>query len=373
LKPVAIVGAGWAGATVAHQLNALQIPVEVLEASTVVGGASRIERINGVAYEPNGAHIFHTSNREVAELVRKHGLRRRYRHSVLTSVYLGEDDEHPRLLSWPPQVDELRVLPIWGQVARELEDLPSAPSGDDFETYVISMMGETLYRLFIRDYTTKQWGRDPRTLSSSFAPRRVDLRRDGDRRLFHDRWEYFHPRGAQEVIESLLQKVSVTCGAQISIRDLDDIERNFSGLVLTAALDEFLDSEERLEWRGIAMRSRYSPVDDSDKITAAYVINHPSSRVPYTRTVETKWATGQVVPGTIVSEEYPGSPARHYPVPTIDQRNEHLNQQLQTRIEDQFDIPVWFCGRLASYRYINQDQAILSAMECANEVGLALS
>ena len=122
------------------------------------------------------------------------------------------------------------------------------------------------------------------------------------------------------------------------------------------------------------MQSRYSPTDDPGGVqTPAYVTNRPSLRVPHTRTVETKHATGQQIGGTVVSEEMPGAPRRHYPVLTADGVNERRNAELAEKIADQFDIPVYFAGRLATYRYINQDEAIADAMEVADRVAADLS
>lgn len=367
-KRVAVVGAGWAGAVTAERLGTAGIDVEVFERAPNVGGHSRSETLNGVVYEPNGAHIFHTSNAEVAEYVQRFGLARPYEHCVKAQVHLGGDDGLT-LLSWPPQVSELSGLPIWPSVEKELADLPAEPAGDDFETFVKSLMGPTLYNLFIRDYTAKQWGRPATELSSSFAPKRVELRDDGYRRLFRDRWEFFPPNGVNSVIEQVLARSSVTCGAELVLDDLVAMQRDFDALVVTVPLDALLGRDGELEWRGVHLRSRYVPVErPRETRTASYVVNWPDARYPFTRTIETKHATGQQIAGTVVSEEYPGSPARHYPIPTVDRRFEILNERYKQEVRDVLDQPVYFCGRLANYLYINQDQAIEQGFGCAAEV-----
>jgi UDP-galactopyranose mutase len=233
---VVVVGAGWSGAVVARELHDAGVDVLVVERAEVVGGHSRAEVLNGVVYEPNGAHIFHTSNRRVAEYVQRFGMVRPYEHRVLTEVYLRDDDDEPTLLSWPPQVEELKALPDWPLIERELAELPEQPA---------------------------------------------------------------------------------------------------DAVVVTAPLDDFLGRPGELAWRGIRMVSRYVPTDTPDgTVTAAYVVNRPSERVPYTRTVETKHASGQQVGGTVVSEEHPGAPARHYPVPTVDGRYEERNAELQQEVRE---------------------------------------
>lgn len=285
-----------------------------------------------------------------------------------TQVHIGDDDGLT-LLSWPPQLEELRDLPVWPTIEKELADLPDQPAGDDFETFVKSLMGTTLYDLFIRDYTAKQWGRPATELSSSFAPKRVELRDDGYRRLFRDRWEFFPAEGMNSVIDAVMAKSSVTCGAELLLDDLVAMQRDYDALVVTAPLDRLPGRDGELEWRGIHLRSRYVPVDRPDEtLTAAYVANRPDARYPFTRTVETKHATGQRIDGTVVSEDFPGAPTRHYPVPTVDRRFETLNERYKVEVRAALDRPVYFCGRLANYLYINQDQAIEQGFACSTEV-----
>ena len=97
-------------------------------------------------------------------------------------------------------------------------------------------------------------------------------------------------------------------------------------------------------------------------MTRAYTVNQPDPDVPFTRTVETKHASGQRIRGTVVCEEYPGHPAKHYPVPTSDHEHERRNRALQALIRREASMPVAFCGRLANYVYINQDEAILQGL-----------
>jgi UDP-galactopyranose mutase len=274
------------------------------------------------------------------------------------------------VLSWPPQIAELKELPDWPLIERELAELPAEPSGDDFETYVVALMGRHLYRLFIEGYTRKQWGCEPSELSSRFAPKRVDLRDDGYTRLFRDTWEFFPADGMNGVIEAVLEPVPVICGVEVSAETVGDVDGHFDGVIITAPLDDFAGRPGELPWRGIHMRSRYIPTEDpGGTVTEAYVVNRPSPRVPYTRTVETKHATGQQIGGTVVSEEYPGAPARHYPVPSLDGAGKRRNAELQDEVRERLaPMQVFYCGRLATYRYINQDEAIEDGLVCAAEV-----
>lgn len=364
---VAVVGAGWSGAAVARQLHDAGVAVQVFEAAGVVGGHSRAERLHGVLYEPNGPHVFHTSDSRVAAFVHRFGMARAYAHRPLTTVRI---DGEPRYFSWPLQLNELETLPQWARISQELAVRPAVPRTSDFEAYCISLMGETLYRLFIYHYTVKQWSTEPRLLSAEMAARRVHLRANGDRRLHRDAWEHFPPDGVNTVIDAVLQGIPVHLKTGIRLADLADrLHREFDAAVVTAPLDGFAGSMPALPWRGIRVRARYHETEDATgTVTRAYTVNQPDPDVPFTRTVETKHASGQVIRGTVVCEEYPGHPAEHYPVPTADHEHERRNLALQRFIRDQSPIPVAFCGRLANYQYINQDEAILQGLRVADQL-----
>lgn len=355
---IGIIGAGWSGATAARWLTDHGHQVHVIEANHRVGGLARTETIKGVLYEPFGPHIFHTADKTVVEFVSRFGLTRPFEHTVVTEIVLPDGQRHT--LSWPPQVEELERLPMWPTIRDEINNLPAR--GDNFETAAISQLGHTVYTLFVADYTRKQWGREPSELAANLAPQ-LELRSDGYRRLFKDPYEVFPPQGYTSVIEKILDGIPVTLGWETTIEDLDQLADTFDKLLITAPLDLFTQ-QDTLAWRGIRNIARYHPEAETT-LTAAYVVNRPDLHVPYTRTVETKHATRQQIVGTVICEEHPGAPHRQYPVMTPDGRYTKANRRLQDDIREASPIPVEFTGRLASYRYINQEQAIRAAIKAA--------
>jgi UDP-galactopyranose mutase len=362
---VLVIGAGWTGSTVANILNENGVEVLIIEKEAIVGGHSSSSRINGVVWEPYGAHIFHTSNDIVAKFVNKHGLRRKYEHKVITQI---KDKGEDKYLSWPPQIDELKKLSKWKKIQNEIEALPAEPVGQKFVDYVISMMGKTLYELFIEGYSIKQWGDELENLSSSFAPKRIELRNDGYKRLFRDKYEFFHPVGVTPIIESIIGKIDVALEKEVSINNIYDYLTKFDHVVLTCPLDVFLGSDE-LKWRGIRLEPQYDSHEDVNSFnTKNYVINYPSLEVPYVRTIETKHATGQKIKGTVVAYEYTGTADRHYPIATTNNTYENINKLLKKEINSKLDGKALFAGRLANYTYINQDQAILEGFDVARKI-----
>lgn len=364
-----VVGAGWAGCAAAWRLAQSGATVDVIEAAPFIGGHSRSEELCGVTYEAEGPHVFHTDDAAVMEWLRALGMAatwRKYKIEPLTEIDLGDEQ---RIVSWPIQYGELQALPCWPQIRTDLDSLPAQPHGDDLETWCVSLMGRTLYRLFIEDYTRKQWGREPSDLSAAIAPRRIDLRRDGFRPLHRNRWQFFPIKGPTGVMDRALERATVSCGTHATALTLADEPHD--GFIVTAALDDFLAGVldvNPLPWRGITLRSTFHPDVGTGTATPGHVVKRPSARVPYTRTIETKHATRQQVVGSVVSYEYPGAPSRHYPVHTTDGQAERTNAALQTVAAEVLDRPVAFAGRLATYQYIDMDEAIRSGWRAAVEL-----
>lgn len=357
---VRIVGAGLAGATVAYLLSRAGVPVEVLEAEADWGGQLRTAEVGGVLYEPTGAHIFHTADAEVWRLVTSLVTMRPYRHRVRTEVF-------GTVLSWPPQLPELRVLPMWPAIERELAARPEHPRPDNLETWCIGLMGEILYREFVEGYTRKQWGREPAELASAWAPRRIELREDGNPYLFHDPYQGWPAGGYRRLVDKLLLPVPVTMGQRVLATDWDELCRGARAVVLTCALDEFFgESMGPLAWRGVRLVNRYLPGRDHE--LPCGVLNMPSAAVPYTRAIETKWMSGQTGPGTVVSYEYPGAAARHYPVDDVTGVNRALQRKYECLVEQLPGPPRVLAGRLATYSYIDMDQAIRQGINAARRL-----
>ncbi|MFD5033114.1 FAD-dependent oxidoreductase [Streptomyces sp. NPDC058220] len=358
---VAVVGAGLSGAAAAWLLTRRGFQVEVYEKAAVVGGHVRTEWIRGIPYEPHGAHIFHTYDRRVWRIVSQAVEFVPYRHRVLTRI-------RGHVISWPPQEDELRGLPDFTDITWELALRPATADPTNFETYCVSLLGPTLYEESVRGYTRKQWGRDPHTLSASVAKGRVELRNDGNVHLFRDPYQGWPRRGYGELVEALLGPAVVHLGCTVTVQDLPAIARGGRPVIVTSALDDFFDEPGALPWRGVRLEPTYLP--ETTLAQRAMVVNEPADTLAWTRSIETKWALSELHdrPGTVVMREFPGAPAKHYPVLDSAGENRRIQDSLERRLVGRSRNPVYAAGRLATYRYINMDEAILSGLRAAERI-----
>jgi UDP-galactopyranose mutase len=364
---VLVVGAGLTGCTVAHRLAAHDVQTVVYEAAHVPGGLIRSARLQGVLYEPHGTHVFHTDDEEVWRLANAMTPFNDYRHRVRILI-------EGRLLNWPIVVSDLDRQSRSDEIRAQLEarrgvDPEARAVASNFEEWCIDLMGPLLYERYVRPYTQKQWGRPPSELRAAWAPRRVAVRWDDDPYLFRDRFQGWPAggNGYTDLVDALLddQRIAVRVRAPLSLRSLPwaMTREAADAVVLTCPLDAFCDGRlGELQWRGIAVRSVHVP--HVDLAQAAMVVNYPALEYPFIRVHETKHASRQPGPGTVLSFEFTGAPARHYPVELPETRA--LNERYAALVRDRVGpARVRFAGRLATYRYLDMDDCMRHALDCA--------
>jgi UDP-galactopyranose mutase len=360
-KTCAIIGAGITGASAAWKLYQLGWQPVVYEANDVPGGQLRAEKHGNAWIEPHGPHILHTGSPDAIQVLRLFGDLNGYQHRVKTSAPDGT------LLSWPLQLGELKQLTEWPRIQRELDARPAMPHGADFETWAISLMGETLYRWFCYDYTKKQWGCEPKLLSSHFAPRRLHLRDDGDTRMFREPVQGWNKGGWHRLVDNLLaaSRAEIHTGQRVTAANLPAAD----AYIITSPLDEFLGKPD-LPWRGVHTVFQFFP-DKPRGVLSAPVVNEPSAKNPWTREVETTQMALDGEPqvlGTAVGRELPGDQtAKHYPLEDAAGENRARHRELADIIHRELPT-AQLAGRLASYAYIDIDQAILQGAHAAQRV-----
>lgn len=361
---VVIVGAGLYGAVMAQRLYQAGYKCVVLERRNHVGGncyTRPVEGMEGVHEHVYGPHAFHTNNHAVWDYVNRFVGFDRYELRVKACV-------NYELYSFPINLMTLhQVMGIMNpEEARSY--FPEVEKGAaNLEDWCLRNIGSELYDLFIRDYTRKQWGRDPKELPASFVTR-LPIRMTFDDRYHSDVYQGVPENGYTEMFERMLVNIPVFLNIDF-MNDRDNWVSRSDLVVYTGSIDEFLDYEfGTLEYRSLRFIRRHVNMND---FQGCAVINYPSSNVSYTRVIEHKHLCKSGDFGeTLVSYEMPvphdDSRPRYYPVPTVENRQKL--ERYQRLAKSEFGDKVVFGGRLGEYRYYNMDQTIEAALSRADEI-----
>lgn len=388
-----VVGAGLSGLTVAERLRAAGRKVAVIEKRQELGGlaAAGVDPETGIEVHRYGTHVFHTNDRHVADYLHGFCLLDDYRHRVIARAkrrcypwpvnlqtinsFFGLDmtprqaagflrvmaatysDAPPELLV-PPDGVKVLLPPCAPGDARSRRRLRDIKPARNLREACVAVMGLPLYQAFIEGYSRKAWGCDPAALPAAVAAR-IPVRTDYRCDLFDDTWQGLPMDGWELVFQKMAAGIDVRLGHDyFAFRS--EIPPGVR-IVYTGPLDAFFDYRfGPLHWRGVHFERETHPVADYQ---GAAVINHCDEQVPYTRVHEFK----HLRPGwkcsrrkTAVAMEYPaavGDPA--YPVDP-DGETAQLYRDAASHVPG-----VWFAGRLATYRYLNMDQAIGQALGLA--------
>ena len=353
-----IVGAGLYGAVFARELTRRGKSCLVIDRRNHVAGNIYTEKMAGINVHKYGAHIFHTSDREVWEYVNQFAEFNNYVNSPL-AVYRDE------LYNLPFNMNTFSKM--WGirtpKEARQMIERQVAELGitepQNLEEQALSLVGTDVYTKLIKGYTEKQWGRDCRELPA-FIIRRLPCRFTYDNNYFNDRWQGIPIGGYTQMVEKMLEGADVLLQTDYFdlIRDQPEIART---TVYTGCIDEFFGYRlGALKYRSVRFETEELP---EENYQGNAVVNYTDREVPYTRVIEHKHFEFGKQPTTVISREYSAEwkPGLEPYYPVNDAENSALYAQYQQLAAQQEN--VIFGGRLGQYRYYDMDKVIRAAMD----------
>ena len=307
-----IVGAGLFGATFACLAKRQGRRCLVIDKRSHVGGNLYCEEIEGINVHKYGAHIFHTSDREVWNFVNSIVPFNRYTNSPVAQAPDG------RLYNLPFNMNTFYQM--WGvttpaEAQRRLDEqrreavakmkAEGVVAPRNLEEQALALIGRNIYEQLIKGYTEKQWGRSCTELPA-FIIRRLPVRMTFDNNYFNDSYQGIPIGGYNRLIGGLLEG----CDVELNTDFFHDRNRWMTmadKVVFTGRIDEFYGYRfGKLEYR--TMRFETELLDEPNHQGNA-VVNYTSSDVPYTRIIEHKHfeTFGNAVynnPHTVISREY---------------------------------------------------------------------
>lgn len=365
-----IVGSGLFGATFAYFAHQQGKKCLVIDKRPQLGGNVYCENIEGINVHKYGAHIFHTSNKQVWDFVNSIVPFNRYTNSPVAN-YHGKLFNLPFNMNtfyqmWGVTTPEAAKAKIEEQRAEAVEKMKAAGVAEprNLEEQALTLIGKDVYEKLIKEYTEKQWGRKCTDLPA-FIIKRLPVRLVFDNNYFNDSYQGIPVGGYNKLIDGLLSQVETKVGVDFFNSEYHDWRNYAKELVYTGRIDEYFDCRlGALNWRTVSFKTR---VENTPNFQGNAVVNYTSHDVPYTRVIEHKHFEmfGQQVynnPKTVVSEEYsteykPGMEP-YYPV--NDETNNALAAKYRALAVEEKN--VIFGGRLAEYKYYDMAPIIEKVM-----------
>ena len=371
-----IVGSGLYGATFAYRAKQVGKKCIVIDKRSHLGGNIYCEHIEGINVHKYGAHIFHTSNKQVWEFVNSIVEFNRYTNSPIAN-YKGKQYNLPFNMNtfyqmWGVLTPEEAKAKVEEQKAEAIAAMKAAGVTEprNLEEQALMLIGKDVYEALIKGYTEKQWGRKCTELPA-FIIKRLPVRFIHDNNYFNDRYQGIPIGGYNKLIDGLLEGVETKTNADF-FADRQYWESIADRIVYTGAIDEYFDYKfGKLEWRTVSFEEE---ILDTPNYQGNAVMNYTEAEVPYTRIIEHKHFEmfGQEVydcPKTVISREY----STEYkdgmePYYTVnDERNNALADQYRELVA--LEKNVIFGGRLAEYKYYDMAPIVEKVLNMVIKVG----
>jgi len=364
-----IVGAGLYGATFAYKAHKEGKKCLVIDKRSHLGGNVYCENQEGINVHKYGAHIFHTSNKQVWDFVNSIVEFNRYTNSPVAN-YKGKLYNLPFNMNtfyqmWGVTTPKDALAKIEEQKAEAVKKmkLEGVTEPRNLEEQAQLLIGKDIYEKLIKGYTEKQWGRKCTDLPA-FIIKRLPVRFVFDNNYFNDKYQGIPIGGYNKLIEGLLDGVDTQVGVDF-FENRAYWESIAERIVFTGKIDEFYNYQfGKLEYRTVRFEEE---VHDTSNYQGNAVINYTEAEVPYTRIIEHKHFEmfGTEIdscPKTVISKEYSTEWKEgmepYYPV------NDEKNNQLYLKYKKLADkeTNVIFGGRLAEYKYYDMAPIIAKVM-----------
>ena len=368
-----IVGSGLFGATFAYFAKKAGKKCLVIDKRPQLGGNVYCEEVEGINVHKYGAHIFHTSNKEVWNFVNSIVEFNRYINCPVAN-YKG------KLYNLPFNMNTF--CQMWGvttpeeakaKIDEQKSEAVAALNGrepQNLEEQALCLVGRDIFYTLIKEYTEKQWGRKCTELPA-FIIKRLPVRMVFDNNYFNDKYQGIPVGGYNKLIDGLLEGIDCKTDVDFFNSEYKDWKKFADKLVYTGAIDEYFNySLGKLDWRTVSFKTR---IEDTANFQGNAVVNYTSHEKPYTRVIEHKHFEmfGQEVydcPKSVVSEEYSteykDGMEPYYPV--NDERNNQLADQYRKLAANEENVV--FGGRLAQYKYYDMAPVIEQVMKLWKEI-----
>lgn len=358
---IAVVGAGFSGAVVAHELANAGYKVNVFESRSHIGGNCYTEKDaeTDIIIHKYGPHIFHTDDDEVWSYVTKFAKFQPYVNRVKIN-YKRNVYSLPVNLHTINQLYQTDLNPAEAKDFIESKSEQSIAEPKSFEDQALKFLGRDIYEAFFKGYTKKQWGREPSDLPASIL-KRLPVRFNYDDNYFTHPYQGMPENGYTEIFDKLLshKNISMTLSCQFN----PSHAKVYDQIFYTGPIDAWFDySLGQLPYRTLD----FVREDHHGDYQGCAVMNYGDESVPWTRISEHKhFSPWRAHERTVIFKEYSREctldDTPYYPVRQVEEKK-LLNSYLKLAEKES---NVVFMGRLGTYRYLDMDKTIREALDAA--------
>lgn len=373
-----IVGTGLFGAVFAQKMTQAGKTCLCIEKREHVGGNIYTCEEHGIQVHKYGAHIFHTSDKQVWDYMNRFTHFNNYINAPI-AIYGDELYNLPFNMNTFSKMWGIRTPKEAKQIIEKqrAESIRPGTQPANLEEQALSLVGRDVYERLVKGYTQKQWGRSCKDLPA-FIIKRLPVRFTYDNNYFTDPWQGIPVGGYTAIIEKMLADATVRTSISYEkfLRE-NEANKNKTGrmneeavtydkVLYTGMIDAYFDYRlGALEWRSLRFEEEY--LSDCDNYQGNAVVNYTEAEVPYTRIIEHKHFEFGEGPGTVITREYPATWKKgeepYYPI--NDEKNSKLLEQYQKLADEEKN--VLFGGRLGQYRYMDMDKIVKEALLLAEE------
>ena len=357
-----VVGAGLFGAIFAHEANKKGKKCLVIDKRNHIGGNIYTKEMEGINVHQYGAHIFHTSNKEVWEYIQQFAEFNRYTNSPI-AYYKGQVYNMPFNMNtfnkmWGVVTPEEAKAKINEQIRESGIEEPK-----NLEEQAISLVGKDIYEILVKGYTGKQWGR-PCTELPAFIIKRLPVRFTYDNNYFNDLYQGIPIGGYTPIVEKMLDGIDVRLECDFFERR-EELKNVAKKTVFTGMIDQYYDyCYGELEYRSLRFETE---VLGCENYQGNAVVNYNEYEIPYTRIIEHKHFEYGNQKKTVITREYPATWRKgdepYYPM--NDARNNELYAKYKELAAEEKN--VIFGGRLGMYKYFDMHHVIAEALKCVQK------
>ena len=357
-----IVGAGLFGAVFANEARKAGKRCLVIDKRNHIAGNIYTQEIEGINVHVYGAHIFHTSNKEVWQYVNRFAEFNRYTNSPIAN-YKGEIYNMPFNMNtfnklWGVATPQEAKAKIEEQKAAYRVEVPQ-----NLEQQAINLVGPDVYTKLVEGYTEKQWGKRAEDLPA-FIIRRLPVRFTYDNNYFNDDYQGIPIGGYTKMVENMLDGIEVRLNHDF-LEQREEYLSMADKIVYTGMIDQYYGyCYGELEYRSLRFETE---ILDMENYQGNAVVNYTDYETPFTRIIEHKHFEFGTQEKTVITREYPQKWKKgdepYYAI------NDEKNMILYEKYADlaQKEGKVIFGGRLGQYRYFDMDDTIESALNCVRK------